>query len=136
MTSEITKNYRKRKWIFGILSVVLWVGTGIAAFIIAMMSINAIDPSTGMPIFSQEFKAWLTSLGITTCIGIATAIIIKDKMRTFVWMLSLVIITIVYKDVGMFIVLGLWLTDEYVFTTLYKYNKSKQSINKEIDKRM
>jgi len=133
--SDITKSLKKKRNIFACLSIGLWVGCAIFCAIMTFIKIDARDPS-GTPIFSNEFKAFLASLGITAIIGIVVACIIKDKIRTFIWIACTVINSIIYKDVGMYITLGIWLIDEYVLYALYIHYKNRVAINKEIDVRI
>lgn len=132
MASPRAKDLKKRKIIFGLLSTLTWVVTGIVFIIIALTKLKAKD-STGTPIFSPEIKSMIASIGVTAVIGLIVAIIIKDKIRTFVFMASTVLATIIYKEVGMYIVLAIWLVDEYILHTLYKKYSRQYEIRKEID---
>lgn len=132
MASPRAKALRRKKIIFGLVSTLMWVGTGLVFAILAFTKFKAKD-SSGVPILSQELKTLLTSIGVTAIIGLIIGIIIKDKIRTFVFMASTVIATILYKNVGMYIVLGIWLVDEYIIYALYKRYSRKYEIRKEID---
>ena len=48
-------------------------------------------------------------------------------------MVCVVLSSIVFGPVGMYIVLGTWLIDDYVIHKLFKYYKNKLSIRKEIE---
>ena len=132
MASPRAKDLKRKKIIFGLLSTLMWVVTGIVFAILAFTKFKAKD-SSGTPILSHELKTLLTSIGVTAIIGLVVGIIIKDKIRTFVFMASTVMATILYKDTGMYIVLGIWLLDEYVIHALYKKYSRKYEIRKEID---
>ena len=132
MTSPRAKDLKRRKLIFGLISTLMWVGTGIVFAILAFTKFKAKD-SSGIPILSHELKTLLTSIGVTAMIGLVVGIIIKDKIRTFIYMASTILATIIYKDVGMYIVLSIWLVDEYIIYALYKKYKRKYEIRKEID---
>ena len=132
MASPRAKDLKRKKIIFGLLSTFMWVVTGIVFTILAFTKFKAKD-SSGTPILSHELKTLLTSIGVTAVIGLVVGIIIKDKIRTFVFMASTVMATILYKDTGMYIVLGIWLLDEYVIYALYKKYSRKYEIRKEID---
>lgn len=132
MASPRAKDLKRKKIIFGLLSTLMWVVTGIVFTILAFTKFKAKD-SSGTPILSHELKTLLTSIGVTAVIGLVVGIIIKDKIRTFVFMASTVMATILYKDTGMYIVLGIWLLDEYVIYALYKKYSRKYEIRKEID---
>lgn len=134
MTSDRTKSLIKKYRVFKWLDIACWVGIAIFTFISVLCLINGTDEK-GTPIFSQEFKAFLVSLGVTTIVGIIAALIIKDKMRTAIWMLSLILCTVMYKEVGMYCILGAWFIDEYIFHALKVKYKNLIVINKEIDRR-
>lgn len=135
MASGITKDLKKKRNIFGIISVCLWLGCALASVISIFCKIDLTNPE-GTPIFSEEFKALLISLGTTAIIGIIVACIIKNKVRTFIWMICTIINTVLFKEAGMYIILAIWFFDEYVFYGLYKHYADRVKINKEIDLRM
>ena len=132
MASSRAKDLKRKKIIFGLMSTLAWVVTGIVFVIIALSKFKAKD-SSGTPIFSNEIKTMITSIGVTAVIGLVIGIIIKDKIRTFVFMASTVLATLMYKEVGMYIVLGIWLVDEYIIHSLYKKYSRLYEIRKEID---
>jgi len=134
-TSEITKEIKRKRNIFGAISAFMWVGTALASVIAMLCKLDATS-STGMPIFSEEFKSLLISIGTTALIGIVVACFIKNKIRTFIWMICTVLNAAAFKEVGMYITLALWLLDEYCFYLLYNHYKKRVEINKEIDQRM
>ena len=134
MMSTRTKELRKKRNIFFVLSTVMWVGITVFSVVSVFVCI-ASNGNNGLPIFSNEFKHLLLSVGITGVIGLVAAIFIKDKLRTAIWMLSLCLCTAIYKEAGMYSVLGCWLIDEYVFTALTRYYHTRLVINKEIDLR-
>lgn len=132
MASSRAKDLKRKKIIFGLMSTLAWVVTGIVFVIIALSKFKTKD-SSGVPIFSNEIKAMITSIGVTAVIGLVIGIIIKDKIRTFVFMASTVLATLMYKEVGMYIVLGIWLVDEYIIHSLYKKYSRLYEIRKEVD---
>ena len=50
-------------------------------------------------------------------------------------MATLVLSVVLFAKVGMFIVLGLWLVDEYILYPIFKHYCKLVQINKEIDLR-
>ena len=132
-TSKRTKDLRKRRNIYLALSTILWVGAMVFTVISTFICVG--NSGGIFPIFSEEFKHLLLSLGITGIIGLVLTLFIKDKMRVAMWMLSLCICTAIYKEVGMYSILACWALDEYVFATLTKYYQTRLVINKEIDMR-
>ena len=48
-------------------------------------------------------------------------------------MASTVLATLIYKEAGMYVVLAIWLVDEYIIHALYKKYSRKYEIRKEID---
>lgn len=141
MASERTKQCIKRRNIFLIISTIMWIGVAAVMIFGALIKFTkpteVIAETVKEPMFTitDSTKNTVISLSITMVIGILGTIIIKDKIRTFMWMLSLIVGSIVYGKYCMYIVLALWFVEEYVFRTLYNYYKQKVSINKEIDLR-
>lgn len=135
MASTRTKDLRNKRNIFLVLSYALWLIVSIWAISATFVAIQQ-KGGDGMSIFSPEFKQFLISMGVTGIIAIIGAIIIKDKIRTAIWMISLVLMTSIYHEPGMYTVLGCWLVDEYIFTTLAKYYGNRLTINKELDLRI
>ena len=88
-----------------------------------------------MEILSNELKEKIYAFGTTAAIGIVATVFIKEKARTFIYMLSIIISVILKGEIGMYIVLGIYALDEFVIRVLYKYYSNKVSINKEIDLR-
>ena len=136
--SDRTKQVIRRRNIFMILSFLTWITTALVMVFSAFSKFKGETPAETVEhteLLSDAAKTLLTSLSITVIVGILASIIIKDKIRTFIWMVSVVLSALIYKSTGMYIVLGLWLVEEYVFHTLFKYYSNKVSINKEIDLR-
>lgn len=135
MTSDRTKHCKKMRNIFGIISYILWLGT--IAVLIAMCFSKMEKPieKESMEILSNELKEKIYAFGTTAAIGIVATIFIKEKARTFIYMLSIIISVILKGEIGMYIVLGIYALDEFVIRVLYKYYCNKVSINKEIDLR-
>ena len=132
--STRTKDLRKKRNIFFILSTLMWVAATVFSVVSVFVCVTAREGS-GLPVFSEEFKHLLTSLGVTGLIGLVAAIFIKDKLRTAIWMLSLCLCTAIYKEAGMYSILATWFIDEYIFANLTKYYNTRLIINKEIDLR-
>ena len=132
--SERTKNCKELSIIFRLSSLLCWVGVAIFAAIAAFSKVGGAEKS-GIDILSDALKTKLISLSITIIIGIIAALLIKEKARTTIYMLSLLLITLIYGENAMYIILAIWAVDEYVFTALYKKYKNLYVINKEIDLR-
>ena len=132
--SERTKKVQNLSFIFGLASVLCWIGVAIFAVITAFSKVGASE-KTGMDILSEAVKTKLISLSITVIIGLICSLLIKEKMRTTVYMLALLLLTIVYGETAMYIVLSIWFTDEYILNNLHKHYKKLSTINKEIDLR-
>ena len=133
MASERTTKCKKLKNLFFLLSTAMWVGTVLFVVIMCLSLIETDGES--MQILSEELKEKVIAFGITAAIGLVVALFIKEKARTALYMISLVITVIIKGEVGMYIILAVWGLDEYVFHTLYKSFKNKYIINKEIDLR-
>jgi hypothetical protein len=72
-------------------------------------------------------------MSITAVIGTILTFFLKEGMRTFIWIVCVVLGSIVFGAVGMYIILGVWLLDDYVIHKVFLYYKNKLSIRKEID---
>ena len=132
--SERTKKVQNLSFIFGLSSLLCWLGVAIFSVIVAFSKVGGSE-KTGVDILSDALKTKLISLSITVIIGLICALLIKEKARTTVYMLSLLLLTIVYGETAMYIVLSIWFTDEYVLHALHKRYKNLSTINKEIDLR-
>lgn len=134
MTSKRTKDTKKLSFIFLVLSVLSYIG--VAAFtVISLFSKLGGTEKEGIDILSEALKARLVSVSVTIVIVTLIALIIKNKIRTMVYMLSLVVVGIIYGEVAMYAVLGVYFVDEFIFTYLHAKYKNLSIINKEIDKR-
>jgi cytochrome bd-type quinol oxidase subunit 2 len=132
--SKRTKDVRKLARIFGILSFVCFVGVAIFAIISVFSHIGGSEKD-GMSIISEELKTVLISLSTTLVIVIIAALIIKEKARNTIYMLSLVSQALFFNKVALYIILGVWALDEFVFRFLHNRYKNLAIINKEIDLR-
>lgn len=132
--SSRTKQCKKLAIIFRVASLLCWLGVAAFALIATMSKVSGTDKA-GYDLLSEAVKTKLVSLSITVLIGLILSLLIKEKARLTVYMLSLLIITFLYGEVSMYIVLAIWAVDEYIFFSLYKRYKSLILINKEIDRR-
>lgn len=136
--SDRTKQCIKRRNIFFLLSTLMWVGTIVTILILCMTKVNATTTGDGgeaVSILSDEIKSKIVAFGLSAFVAIILALFVKEKVRTAVYMLSLIIAVILKGEKAMYIVLAIWALDEYVFYALYKSYKAKVTINKEIDMR-
>lgn len=129
--SDRYKHLKKLTIIFGIISwAALFVLTTVY-IIAASININAVKD--GVQIFTDEAKLLVVSMSITAIIGTVLTFFLKEGMRTFMWIVCVVIGSIVFGAVGMYIALGVWLVDDYVIHKLFLHYKNKLSIRKEIE---
>lgn len=131
MKSERQKSLKRRTILFGILSYGLLFVLSLVYLISAFSNFNLVKD--GVQIFTEEAKKIVISMSITYVIGAILMIFLKEGMRTFIWMVCVILGSIVFKEAGMYIALGCWLIDDYVIHKVYKYYKNKLSIRKEID---
>jgi len=131
MASERYKQLKKKTIIFGIIS---WVTlfTLLTVYLIAGFA-NMNTVKDGVQVFTDEAKHILISMSVTAIIGVIATIFLKEGMRTFIWIVCVVLESLVFKAPGMYVALGLWLVDDYVIHKLFKYYQGKLSIRKEID---
>lgn len=131
MASERYKQLKKKTIIFGIIS---WVTlfTLLTVYLIAgFANMNAVKD--GVQIFTEDAKHIVISMSVTAIIGVIATIFLKEGMRTFMWIICVILGSLVFKAPGMYVALGLWLVDDYVIHKLFKYYQGKLSIRKEID---
>ena len=131
MKSERQKSLKRRTILFGILSYGLLFVLSLVYLISAFANFNLVKD--GVQIFTEEAKKIVISMSITYVIGGILMIWLKEGMRTFIWMVCVILGSIVFKEAGMYIALGCWLIDDYVIHKVFKYYKNKLSIRKEID---
>lgn len=131
MKSERQKSLKRRTILFGVLSYGLLFVLSLVYLISAFSNFNLVKD--GVQIFTEEAKKIVISMSITYVIGAILMIFLKEGMRTFIWMVCVILGSIVFKEAGMYIALGCWLIDDYVIHKVYKYYKNKLSIRKEID---
>ena len=129
--SERYKSLKKKSIIFGIIS---WAALFILStvyIISACINLNAVHE--GVQIFTDEAKLFVVSMSITAVVGTVLTFFLKEGMRTFMWIVCVVLGALVYKDVGMYIALGTWLIDDYVIHKLFIYYHDKLKIRGEIE---
>ena len=129
--SERYKSLKKKSIILGIISYAALFVTMLVCLIGGAVNFNAVKD--GVQIFTDEAKTVFLSMSITAIIGTVMTIFLKEGMRTFIWIVCVVLSSIVFGPIGMYIVLGIWLIDDYVIHKLFLHYKNKLSIRKEID---
>lgn len=132
MKSQRTKKCKKLTVIFFVVSTLCWVGVALFAIIATFCKFGN---AKTVDILSEAVKDKLVAISTVAVIGIIMSMFIKDKARNTLYMISLLLISFLYGETGMYITLAIWALDEYIFYTLYKHYKLKISINKEIDLR-
>ena len=131
MVSDRQKQLKKKAILFGIISWVTLFTLLTVYLVSAFVNINAVRD--GVQIFTDEAKHIVISMSVTAIIGVIATIFLKEGMRTFIWIVCVVLGSLIYKEVGMYVALGLWLVDDYVIHKLFIYYKNKLVIRKEID---
>ena len=131
MASERYKQLKKRTILFGIISYAALFITLATCLIAGSIQINQVKE--GVQIFTDEAKTIFYSMSITAVVGTVLTFFLKEGMRTFLWIVCVILGSIVFGAVGMYIILGVWLVDDYVIHKLFLHWKSKLSIRKEID---
>jgi magnesium-transporting ATPase (P-type) len=129
--SERYKSLKKKSIIFGIISYAALFITMLVCLIAGGINFNAV--SEGVQIFTDEAKTLFLSMSITAIVGTILTFFLKEGVRTFLWIVCVVLSSIVFGPIGMYIVLGVWLIDDYVIHKLFLYYKNKLSIRKEIE---
>lgn len=131
MASQRYKSLKKKAVIFGILSYGALFITMLVCLIAGFVNFNAVHE--GVQVFTDEAKHIFVSMTVTAVIGTILTFFLKEGARTFIWIVCVVLGSIVFGPPGMYIVLGIWLIDDYVIHRLFKHFASKLSIRKEID---
>lgn len=131
--SERTKKVAKLSKLFFFLSLCCFVGVVIFT-VIACFSRLGGEKEQGMKIISDELQALLISTSITIVIVALLAFFIKNKIRPTVYMLALIVNGILFKEAGMYAILGVYAVDE-IFSSIRKHYHNLAIINKEIDLR-
>ena len=129
--SDRYNSLKKKTIIFGIISYAALFITLAVCLIAGGINFNAVRD--GVQIFTDEAKTLFLSMSITAIIGTILTFFLKEGTRTFIWIVCVVLSSIVFGPIGMYIVLGIWLIDDYVIHKLFKYYQGKLSIRKEID---
>lgn len=129
--SERYKSLKHKSILFGVISYGALFVTMMVCLIAGGINFNAVKD--GVQVFTDEAKTVFLSMSITAIIGTVMTIFLKEGMRTFIWIVCVVLSSIVFGPVGMYVVLGVWLIDDYVIHKLFLYFKNKLSIRKEIE---
>lgn len=129
--SERYKNLRKKSIIFGVIS---WAALFILStvyIVAAGINLNAVHE--GIQIFTEEAKLLVVSMSITAIVGTILTFFLKEGMRTFMWIVCVILGSLVFGAPGMYIALGTWLIDDYVIHKLFIYYHDKLKIRGEIE---
>lgn len=129
-----TKKYRRRYILFFIISSILWLGCCLTLIIIGInkgFDLKGAEESLGTQLL-DVFMPMIISYGI----GLVVFIFVKEKMRNTIWMANVLMSVVLFQDIGTYIILGLWMVDEFIIRPIYKHSYNKMVINKEIDKRL
>lgn len=129
-----TKVCKNRKILFSLLSAIIWVGVAVFSIVIAFSKFKGSGGESALKNY-VEIKDSLIGLGITLIIGLCLSIFMSNKLRTTIYMVSVIIASLAYGSVAMYIEFGLWFIDEYIFKSLADYYKAAYRTNKEIDLR-
>lgn len=122
--------YKRKKNVCFFLSLLSWMGT------LGFLIITALCRSSGETNgFTKSLLDLFIPLTITYIMALVLLIFIREKMRNTVWVADIVLSTLYYGKIAMWITIGLYAVDEFIFIPLWKNYKLKYKINKEIDKR-
>lgn len=131
--SERQKSLQSKTVLFGILSYGILIALVLVYIISAIIMVKGRPEDTGIQIFTDEVKKAIIATSATAVIGIILSFFLKEGMRTFIWIVCVILGSLVYKEVGMYIALGCWLVDDYIIHKIFKYYSNKLSIRREID---
>lgn len=127
MNGEIYKADKKKLKINRALSMSTILGT--LGFLICwiIFSRKPADPS----VFNEIIELILP-MTITAIIFAIIFIIMQNKIRTTLWMANLVISVLYFGRAGMFVVLALWIIDEYIFWKKWQELKTDTRLEKKL----
>lgn len=131
----MTQKCKKYKNLFFILSLVSWLGQ--AGFLViygVCTGFKETDGSQVSTIGAQLLDIFMP-LAITYVIALLLIIFIREKARNTVWIANIVMNAALFGTSLMYMSIGLFALDEFVFMPLYKHFKNRYQINKEIDRR-
>jgi amino acid transporter len=131
--SERKKSLKKKTVLFGVISYGLLIALVLVYMISAFVMFKNQPESTHIQIFTDEIKKVVIAMSITAVIGIVLCFFLKEGMRTFLWIVCVVLGSLVYKEIGMYIALGCWLVDDYIIHKLFLHYRTRLTIRKEID---
>lgn len=129
--SERYKSLKKKSIIFGIISYAAVFITMLVCLIAGYANFNAVHD--GIQVFTEEAKTVFVSMTVTAVIGVILTFFLKEGVRTFIWIVCVILGSIVFKEPGMYTVLGVWFIDDYVIHKLFLYYHDKLKIRKEIE---
>lgn len=128
----MTKQYKRKKRTFFWLSFLSWFGY--------LGGLITWGVTSGLTASSGGIGAALLDifmpLAVTYLVAIALVIFIREKFRNTIWVTNIALSAIFLPDVWMWISIGLFAVDEFLLNRLYMYYKNKETISKEIDKRL
>lgn len=131
--SERQKSLKAKTTLFGILSYAILIALVLVYTISAAVMFKAKPDSESIQIFTEEVKLAVIATSSTAVIGIILSFFLKEGMRTFIWIVCVILGSLVYKEAGMYIALSCWFVDDYIIHKLFKYYKTKLTIRREID---
>ena len=129
--SERYKSLKKKSIIFGIISYAALFVTMIVCVVSGCVNFNAVHE--GVQVFTDEIKGVFVSMTITAVVGTILTFFLKEGMRTFSWIVCVVLGSIVFGAPGMYTVLSIWLVDDYVIHKLFIHYHDKLKIRREIE---
>ncbi len=131
--SERQKSLKRKVTIYGILSYTILIALVLTYIISAIVLAKQTPSAESIQIFTDEVKMAVIATSSTAVIGIILSFFLKEGMRTFIWIVCVILGSLVYKETGMYIALSCWFVDDYIIHKLFKYYANKLSIRKEID---
>lgn len=136
MTSTAAINNKKKFITYKLISIAIWMSVAIFTLVTGLVKASGASlPGSEYIELTDSFKSTVVGFGITMVICLFVALFISNKLRTSVWMISVILCTLVYGKAAMIIIFSLWFVDEYVFSNLANKYKEKWHINREIDLR-
>lgn len=128
----MTQKYKHNKRTFFWLSFLSWFGY-LGGLIIWGVTSGLTAGSGGL---AAALLDVFMPLAITYLVAIALVIFIREKFRNTIWVTNIALSALFLPDVWLWISIGLFAVDEFLLNRLYLHYKNKETISKEIDKRL
>lgn len=132
----MTAKYKKLKRLFFWLSTLCWLGLCGFLVVYGLCTSFAEADSSEVSTIGQQMLDIFMPLVVTYGVALLLIVFIREKARNTVWMVNIILTATLFGSLWMYVAIGAFALDEFIFHPLYKHYKNKLMISKEIDKRL